>query len=101
MGIYLTITRRRQPRRLPADGCGSRGRGLPALVVELAAQAGVITVPAISSGQIAVPILFMVVGLRLFLMFAKALRAMEADRNRVAGDLQRLQSRDAGLESRT
>jgi two-component system sensor histidine kinase UhpB len=91
MGIYLTITRRQRPQDfLPMAVAVTIGT--VALVAELAAQAGVIASPAVSPGQIAVPILFVAVGLRLFLMFAKALRATEADRNRVAGELQRLKA---------
>ncbi len=91
MGIYLAITRRQRPQDfLPMAVAVAVGTAT--LIFELAAQAGVIAVPVVSAGQVAVPVLFMVVGLRLFLMFAKALRAMEADRNRVAGDLQRLKA---------
>jgi signal transduction histidine kinase len=91
MGIYLKITRRQRPQDfLPM--AAAIATGTVALVVELAAQAGVIATPAVSPSQIVVPVLFVAVGLRLFLMFARALRATEADRNRVAGDLQRLKA---------
>ena len=64
--------------------------GVLALLAELAVQAGLFQAPAISVAQIVVPLLFAAVGTRLFLMFARALQATEADRNRLATQLQRL-----------
>ena len=91
MGIYLTITRRQRPKDFGPMALVV-AIGSIALIVELCAQAGLIAAPAVSPGQIAVPVLFTAVGLYLFLMFAKALRATEADRNRVAGQLQQLKA---------
>jgi signal transduction histidine kinase len=64
--------------------------GVLVLLAELAAQAGLVEAPSLSMAQIVLPLLFAAVGTRLFLMFARALQATEADRNRLATQLQRL-----------
>ena len=53
-------------------------------------QAGLVEMPAFSILIIVLPLLFGAVGTRLFLMFARALHATEADRNRLAAELKAL-----------
>ena len=89
MGIYLVVTRRQRPQDF-APMALAIAAGVLALLAELAVQAGLFQAPAISVAQIVVPLLFAAVGTRLFLMFARALQATEADRNRLATQLQRL-----------
>ncbi|HZV92889.1 MAG TPA: ATP-binding protein, partial [Caldimonas sp.] len=96
MGIYLAITFRQR-----------RQDFLPMLVVvaisivllglELGVQAGWVARPAVSAPEVIVPLLLVAVGTRLFLMFARALRTTQDDRNRIAGELHRL---NAEIESR-
>jgi two-component system sensor histidine kinase UhpB len=89
MGIYLAITRRQRPQDF-APMAVAVAAGTLALFVELGVQTGVIEQPSFSLAQVIVPFLLMAVGIRLFLMFARALRVTEDDRNRVAGQLHRL-----------
>ncbi len=96
MGIYLAITRRQRPQDFWPMAVVVAA-GTLALFVELGAQAGLIEPPSFSPAQVVVPCLLMAVGTRLFLMFARALRATEDDRNRVSGQLHRL---SAELEAR-
>jgi signal transduction histidine kinase len=55
-------------------------------------QVGAIEMPAFSILAVVLPLLFGAVGTRLFLMFARALHAAEADRNRLARELQVLKT---------
>ncbi len=89
MGIYLVVTRRQRPQDFAPMALAIAAGGL-ALLAELAVQAGLFEPPALSLAQIIMPLLFAAVGTRLFLMFARALQATEADRNRLATQLQRL-----------
>jgi signal transduction histidine kinase len=89
MGIYLVVTRRQRPQDFAPMTFAVSG-GVLALLAELAVQAGLFEAPSVSVAQIIVPLLFAAVGTRLFLMFARALQATEADRNRLATQLQRL-----------
>ncbi|MEO8837008.1 MAG: ATP-binding protein [Caldimonas sp.] len=89
MGIYLVVTRRQRPQDFAPMTLAIAG-GTIALVGELGVQAGLLEAPALSLGQVAVPLLFAAVGTRLFLMFARALKATEADRNNLGTQLQRL-----------
>jgi signal transduction histidine kinase len=89
MGIYLVVTRRQRPQDF-APMALAIAAGVLALLTELAAQAGLVDAPPLSPAQIVMPLLFAAVGTRLFLMFARALQATEADRNRLATQLQRL-----------
>ena len=89
MAIYLVVTRRQRPQDF-APMAFAIAAGVLALLAELAVQAGLLEAPAISVAQIVMPLLFAAVGTRLFLMFARALQATEADRNRLATQLQRL-----------
>jgi two-component system sensor histidine kinase UhpB len=96
MGIYLTITRKQRPQDFKPMALAVTV-GTIVLVVELGTQSGLIERPLVSFGQVVVPLLLMAVGVRLFLMFARALRTTEDDRNRVAGQLLRL---SAEIEAR-
>ena len=89
MGIYLAITRHQRPRDFGPMAVAV-AIGTLALFAELGVQAGLIERPSYPPGRIVVPILMSAVGMRLFLMFARALRATEEDRNRIAGQLQHL-----------
>jgi two-component system, NarL family, sensor histidine kinase UhpB len=89
MGIYLVVTRRQRPQDF-APMVFAVAAGVLALIAELAVQAGLVEAPTVSVAEIVVPLLFAAVGTRLFLMFARALQATEADRNRLAIQLQRL-----------
>ena len=89
MAIYLVVTRRQRPQDFAPMAIAIAG-GVLALLTELAVQAGLLEAPTVSVAQIVVPLLLAAVGTRLFLMFARALQATEADRNRLATQLQRL-----------
>ena len=89
MGIYLVVTRRQRPQDFGPMVLVIAAGGLT-LLGELAVQAGLFESPSVSVGEVVVPILFAAVGTRLFLMFARALRATEVDRNQLSTQLQRL-----------
>lgn len=89
MAIYLAVTRRQRPQDFGPMAL-TIAAGELALAAELGVQAGLIEMPPFSILIIVVPLLFAAVGTRLFLMFARALRATEADRNRLAADLNAL-----------
>ncbi len=89
MGIYLVVTRRQRPQDFGPMALVI-GAGVLTLLGELAVQAGLFEAPTVSVGEIVVPLLFAAVGMRLFLMFARALRATELDRNQLSTQLQRL-----------
>jgi signal transduction histidine kinase len=59
-----------------------------ALLAELGVQSGLVATPPFSILVVVLPMLLAAVGARLFLMFARALRATEAERNRLADELQ-------------
>ena len=89
MAIYLVVTRRQRPQDF-APMVLSIVAGSVALFSELGIQAGLWDAPSMSVGQIVLPLLFAAVGTRLFLMFARALQATEAERNRLSAQLQEL-----------
>ncbi len=89
MGIYLAVTRRQRPQDF-GPMVLTVATGGAVLLEELGVQAGLIETATFPLAQIVVPLLFIGVGTRIFLMFAKALRTTEEDRNRVAGQLHRL-----------
>jgi two-component system sensor histidine kinase UhpB len=89
MGIYLVVTRRQRPQDFAPMAFAIAGGAL-ALLTELSVQASLFEPRAVSVAQIVVPLLFAAVGMRLFLMFARALQATEVDRNQLATQLQRL-----------
>ncbi len=96
MGIYLAVTRRQRPQDF-GPMVLTVAAGSLAVLDELGVQFGWLDLQPFSVGQVVLPFLFIGVGTRLFLMFARALRATEEDRNRVAGQLHRL---SAELEAR-
>jgi len=96
IGIYLVVTHRQRPRDFGPMALAAAAGSL-VLVAEFAVQAGLLEDPPISVAQFVLPLLFIGVGTRLFLMFAEALRTTEADRNRVSGQLHQL---TAELETR-
>ena len=83
MGIYLVVTWRQRPQDFGPMAL-TIAAGELALIAELGVQSGVIEMPPFSILVIVLPLLFGGVGTRLFLMFARALHATEADRNRLA-----------------
>ena len=87
--IYLAVTRRQRPQDLLLMGLVATG-GAVSIASELAAQWGLIDISRLSPGRLFLPVAFAAVGARLLLMFARALRATEDDRNRVVGQLHRL-----------
>ena len=89
MGIYLVVTRRQRPQDFGPMALVVAAGGLT-LLGELAVQARLFEAPSVSVGDLVVPLLFVAVGTRLFLMFARALRATELDRNQLSAQLQRL-----------
>jgi len=91
MAIYLIMTRRQRPQDFGPMALVVAAGEL-ALVAELAVQVGAIEMPAFSILAVVLPLLFGAVGTRLFLMFARALHAAEADRNRLARELQVLKT---------
>jgi two-component system, NarL family, sensor histidine kinase UhpB len=89
MAIYLVVTRRQRPQDFGPMAL-TIAAGEIALAAELAVQSGWTPMPAFSILIIVLPLLFAGVGTRLFLMFARALHATEADRNRLAHELKAL-----------
>lgn len=89
MGIYLVVTRRQRPQDFGPMALVIAAGGL-ILLTALGVQTGLIEPSPVSVGEVAVPLLFAAVGTRLFLMFARALRATELDRNRFSAQLQQL-----------
>jgi len=87
MAIYLIVTWRQRPQDFGPMALAIAAGEL-ALVAELGVQGGLIEMPPFSILIVVLPLLFAAVGTRLFLMFARALRAAEADRNRLAHELQ-------------
>ena len=96
MAIYLGVTRRQRPQDFGPMALVSAA-GAIALVIELGVQWELIDAPRVSMARIIVPVLFVGVATRLMLMFARALRTTEEDRNRVSGQLHQL---SAELEAR-
>jgi signal transduction histidine kinase len=89
MTIYLVVTWRQRPQDFGPMAL-TIAAGELALIAELGVQAGVLAMPEFSILIIVLPLLFGAVGTRLFLMFARALRATESDRNRLAAELKSL-----------
>ena len=89
MAIYLSATRRQRPQDFWLMAAVATA-GSAALLVELAVQWQLIEPPELAAARFVVPIAFAVIGARLLLMFARALRVTEEDRNRVVGQLHRL-----------
>jgi signal transduction histidine kinase len=89
MAIYLVVTRRQRPQDFGPMAL-TIAAGELALVAELGVQCGLLEMPTFSILVIVLPLLFAGVGTRLFLMFARALRATEEDRNRLAAELKAL-----------
>ncbi|MBC7940844.1 MAG: sensor histidine kinase, partial [Chitinophagaceae bacterium] len=87
--IYLAVTRRQRPQDLWLMAPVVAGGSL-SLVLALAAQWGLDDASGLSFARLFMPVAFAAVGARLLLMFARALRATEDDRNRVVGQLHRL-----------
>ena len=88
-GIHLVQTRRHRPRHFwTMAGAVLAGAGI--LLAELAAQWGLLPA-AWSAGEILMPVVLVYVGTRLFLLFAHALRDVDADRKRLAGQLQQIE----------
>jgi signal transduction histidine kinase len=101
MGIYLVVTRRQRPQDYGPMVLVVAAGGLT-LLLELAVQSGVTEAPGVSMAEIVLPLLFASVGTRLFLMFARALKATELDRNQLSAQLQRLTAEfDARVEQLT
>ena len=101
MGIYLVVTQRQRPQDFGPMALVIAAGAL-ALLSELAVQAGLFETLPVSVGELVMPLLFAAVGMRLFLMFARALRATELDRNQLSGQLQRLTAEfDARVEQLT
>ena len=101
MGIYLVVTRRQRPQDFGPMALVVAASGLT-LLSELAVQAGFFEPPPVSVGEVVMPLLFAGVGIRLFLMFARALRATELDRNQLSAQLQHLTTEfDARVEQLT
>ena len=89
MTIYLVVTWRQRPQDFGPMALAIAAGEL-ALIAELGVQAGVLNRPPFSVLIIVLPLLLGAVATRLFLMFARALRATESDRNRLAAELKAL-----------
>ncbi len=101
MGIYLVVTWRQRPQDFGPMAL-TIAAGELALVAELGVQSGAIEMPPFSILVIVLPMLLMGVGTRLFLMFARALHATEAERNLLAHDLKALTAEfDVRVEAMT
>jgi signal transduction histidine kinase len=92
MAIYLIVTRRQRPHDLGPMAL-TIVFGAATLVFELGVQWGAIEPTSYSIAEWLVPLLLVYVGGRLFLMFARALRETVVDRNRLAAQLQHLETR--------
>jgi two-component system sensor histidine kinase UhpB len=92
MAIYLIVTRRQRPHDFRPMAL-IVGVGVTILLAELGVQWGLLPAGAVSAGEWLVPVLLVYVGSRLFLMFARALRETVTDRNRLAAQLQHLETR--------
>ena len=100
-GIYLVVTRRQRPQDFGPMALVVAAGALT-LLSELAVQVGLFEPPPVSVAEVVLPLLFAAVGIRLFLMFARALRATELDRNQLSAQLQRLTAEfDARVEQLT
>jgi signal transduction histidine kinase len=89
MTLYLSVTWRQRPADFSSMALTIVGASLT-MLFELAVQWGLVEPPRVSAARIIVPLLFAGVGARLMMMFARALRTMEEDRNRIAGQLHQL-----------
>lgn len=89
VAIYLSTTRRQRRQDLLLMGPVVVG-GAVSLVIELAVQLEAIDPPSLSAARFFVPVAFAALSARLLLMFARALRDTEDDRNRVVGQMHRL-----------
>src|SRR6185295_9969414 len=89
--IYLVTARRHRPQDVgPLMLVASIG--VAALALELSVQWGAAERGQVSVAECVVPALLIYVGVRLFLMFARALRETVADRNRLAEQLHRMRT---------
>ena len=84
MAIYLVVTRRQRPQDFGPMALTIAAGELTLLRRARRSRAGLLEMPPFSILVIVLPLLFAGVGTRLFLMFARALHATEADRNRLA-----------------
>jgi two-component system sensor histidine kinase UhpB len=89
IGIYLVMAWRQRPQDFGPMALAVAGGGIT-LLIELAIQQGLAEPPPVSVAQVVLPLLLLGVGARLLRMFAAALEAAEADRLRLARQLQDL-----------
>ena len=94
--IYLATARRHRPQDV-GPLMVVAAVGIAALALELSVQWGATQRGTISVAECVVPALLIYVGVRLFLMFARALRETVADRNRLAEQMHRMSTE---MESR-
>ncbi len=99
--LYLVTARRHRPQDVgPLMLVAAIGAA--ALGLEFAVQWGVVEPQPVSVAECVVPALLIYVGVRLFLMFARALRETVADRNRLAEQMHRMSTEmDARVEQQT
>jgi two-component system sensor histidine kinase UhpB len=89
MGIYVWQSTRRRPRDV-AVVTPAALVGVAALLFELGVQWDVFEPTPVTLAVLIVPCALFVAGTHLLLMFARALRNTEADRNRLVAELQHL-----------
>ena len=87
--LYMVTARRQRPQDVgPLMVVG--GIGASVLALEFAVQWRATEASPVSLAECVVPALLIYVGVRLFLMFARALRETVADRNRLAEQMHRM-----------
>jgi len=89
VGLYLATARRQRPQDFGPLAIVSV-IGAAVLALELGVQWGGSTPSPVSIAECVVPALLVYIGVRLFLMFARALRETVADRNRLAAQMHRM-----------
>ena len=87
--LYLVTARRQRPQDVGPLMIVS-GIGASVLALEFAVQWRATEASPVSIAECVVPALLIYVGVRLFLMFARALRETVADRNRLAEQMHRM-----------
>ena len=99
--LYLVMAKRHRPQDVaPLTLVGTIGAAV--LTLELAVQWGAAEASPVSLAECVIPALLIYVGVRLFLMFARALRETVADRNRLAEQMHRMSTEmDARVEQLT
>ena len=99
--LYLLTARRQRPQDfVPLLVVGVIGAAV--LLLEFAVQWRLADASPVSIAECVVPALLIYVGVRLFLMFARALRETVADRNRLAEQMHRMSTEmDARVEQLT